>query len=85
MITQLATAGAQMLIAALTFKMRPNMTITVKLAVFIVVVIFTGYLSRFFDNRLAGYALTIAVPLLFAFSIQLINLGDLFRIIKKEI
>jgi O-antigen/teichoic acid export membrane protein len=84
MITQLATAGAQMLIAALTFKMRPNMTITVKLAVFIVVVIFTGYLSRFFDNRLTGYTLTIAVPLLFAFSIQLINLGDLFRIIKKE-
>ncbi len=84
MITQLATAGAQMLIAALTFKMRPNITIAVKLVVFVVVVIFTGYLSRFFDNRLAGYTLAIAVPLLFAFSIQLINLGDLFRIIKKE-
>jgi O-antigen/teichoic acid export membrane protein len=84
MITQLATAGAQILIAALIFKLRPKMKITVKLVIFIIIVIFTGYLSRFIENRLAGYILTITVPLLFAFIVRLINLGDLFRILKYE-
>jgi len=41
-------------------------------------------LSRFISDRFTGYVLTIVVSLSVALFVGLINLGDMFRIIKKE-
>jgi inner membrane protein involved in colicin E2 resistance len=48
------------------------------------VVILTAYLSRMLDNRLAGYALTIALSTFFALIIKLISVKDMFLLLKKE-
>jgi len=84
MITQLVTGGAQFLMAVSIFKLHANWPLVGKILVFTVFAILAGYLSRFIDHRLGGYMVAIAVPFLFALIIRLINLGDLFTIIKKE-
>jgi O-antigen/teichoic acid export membrane protein len=84
MVTQLITAVAQLWIAIYYFKIKPELLFIFKLIVFIAVVILTAYLSRMVDNRLAGYALTIALSALFALIIRLINVKDMFLLLKKE-
>jgi hypothetical protein len=44
----------------------------------------TAYLSRMIDNRLAGYAMTIALSAFFALIIRLISVKELFLLLKKE-
>jgi O-antigen/teichoic acid export membrane protein len=84
MVTQLITAAAQLSIAAYYFKIKPELLFIFKLIVFIAVVIMTAYLSRMIDNRLAGYAMTIALSAFFALIIRLISVKELFLLLKKE-
>jgi O-antigen/teichoic acid export membrane protein len=84
LITQLVTAGAQVWIASSVFKIKPGMQIITRLLLFIILVVFLGYVSRFFDNRLFGYLMVVIVSVCIAFVLQLINPGDLIRIIKNE-
>jgi O-antigen/teichoic acid export membrane protein len=84
MVTQLITAGAQMGIAIYYFKIKPELLFVFKLIIFITVVILTAFLSRMLDNRLAGYAMTIAISSLFAFIIRLISIKEIFLLLKKE-
>ena len=84
MITQLLTATAQLWIAIYYFKIKPDLLFLFKLTVFVTVVILTAYLSRMLDNRLAGYALTIALSTFFALIIKLISVKDMFLLLKKE-
>jgi O-antigen/teichoic acid export membrane protein len=84
MVTQLVTATAQLGIAVYFFKIKPEFIFIFKLIVFIVVVILTAYLSRMLDNRLAGYAMTIALSAFFALIIRLISVKEFFLLLKKE-
>jgi O-antigen/teichoic acid export membrane protein len=84
MVTQLITAGAQLWAAVMIFKLRPDWSTLRKLFVFALLTMLVANLSRYLNNHLAGYILTIGVSLIFAFSIRLINLGDIFRIVKNE-
>lgn len=84
MVTQLATAIAQIGLAAAIFKLRPGANLLLRLVVFAVAIILAAWLSRLTDNRLAGYILCVAFSVLLAFGIRLINLGDMVRIIKLE-
>jgi O-antigen/teichoic acid export membrane protein len=84
MITQLATAAAQMWIAIYYFKIKPEFIFILKLIGFIAIVILTATLSRLLDNRLAGYATTIALSAFFALIIRLISVKELFLLLKKE-
>jgi len=84
MITQLVAGGAQLLIAVSIFKLHTDWSLVGKILVFTLFAILVGYLSRFIDHRLGGYLAAIAIPFLFALIIKLINLEDLFKIVKKE-
>jgi hypothetical protein len=84
MVTQLATALAQIGLAAAIFKLRPGVKLLVRLVVFAAAIILASWLSRLTDNRLAGYILCLCFSVLLAFGIRLINLGDMVRIIKFE-
>jgi O-antigen/teichoic acid export membrane protein len=84
MVTQLITAAAQMGIAIYYFKIRPELFFIFKLIVFIATVMLVAFLSRMLDNRLAGYAMTIAFSSLFALIIRLISIKELFLLLKKE-
>jgi O-antigen/teichoic acid export membrane protein len=84
MITQLVTAGAQLWISVRIFRIKPEVSFIFKLCTFIAVVIVTAYLSRLVDNRLAGYIMLLAVSGIFALLIKLINLQDMFLLLKNE-
>jgi O-antigen/teichoic acid export membrane protein len=84
MVTQLATALTQVLIAAYIFKLRPGRIFVIKMSGFILAVILIGLLSRYIGNRALGYFGMIAASMLFAFFTGLINLRNLYQIIAYK-
>ncbi len=81
MVTQLSTAGAQVIIASYIFKLRPGRSFIVKLIVFIAGVVLIGILSRWVESRAVGYFSMIGAGMLLAFFTGLINIRDLYKII----
>jgi len=80
MVTQLATALAQVIIAAQIFHLRPSRQFIVKTISFIGVVIAVGVLSTYIGNKALGYFGMILFSVLSAFFLRLINLRDLYQI-----
>ncbi len=84
MITQLLTGFAQLLIACTVFRLKIPVSFLVKLVVFVLFTILSGLMLSYSGNRLLAYLLALAIPMLFAVVIKLVNLTDLFQILQKE-
>ena len=84
MVTQLATALAQVIIAAQIFHLRPSRQFIVKTISFIGVVIAVGVLSTYIGNKALGYFGMILFSILSAFFLRLINLRDLYQIVALK-
>ena len=84
MVTQLATALAQVIIASRIFNLRPSKPFIVKTVSFIGVVIAAGVLSTYIGNKALGYIGLILFSVLSAFYIRLINLHDLYKIVALK-
>jgi len=84
MVTQLATGAAQVAIAFALFRLKPPAPYLFRLIVFLLFTLAAGYFSQMAGHRLVGYLLAIALPMLFALAIQLINLRDIGRIILSR-
>lgn len=84
MVTQLATALAQVIIASRIFSLRPSKPFIVKTLSFIGVVIAAGVLSTYIGNKALGYIGLILFSILSAFIIRLINLHDLYKIVALK-
>ncbi|HOI49390.1 MAG TPA: polysaccharide biosynthesis C-terminal domain-containing protein, partial [Prolixibacteraceae bacterium] len=84
LVTQLATGLAQFIIAAIIFRLRPGATFILRLLSFVLLTALLAWLSRWFDNRAAGYFGMIGASVLAAFLVRLISIRDLFRIIVRE-
>lgn len=82
--TQLFTAIAQILLAVSLLKLPINYRLIGKITLFTGFVFLTGFLSKQIVNWVAGFSLMVAVSILFAFSIKLINLKALSEIIRNE-
>lgn len=84
MVTQLATALAQVIIAARIFNLTPSKPFIVKTISFIGVVIAAGILSTYIGNKAIGYFGLILFSILSAFYMRLINLHDLYKIVALK-
>ena len=84
MVTQLATALAQVIIAAQIFHLRPSRQFIVKTISFIGVVIAVGVLSTYIGNKALGYFGMILFSILSAFFLRLINLRDIYQIVALK-
>ena len=82
--TQLFTALAQTILAAVILKLTVNYKLIGKLAVFIAFVSIAGYVSRMFDTWYIGYISMILASVLFALFTRLINLAALAQIIRND-
>ncbi len=82
MATQLLTGAAQFFIAMHVFKMKPGLDYILRLTIFIIVVVILGILSGKAGNWLAGLAILGTGSLLAAFILQLINIKNLFEIVR---
>jgi O-antigen/teichoic acid export membrane protein len=84
LFTQTITALAQVFIAVKIFKFKPKKIFILKIILFALLVICSGYASKYFENKLLGYITMIALSTLFAFAIKLINIRSLIGIVKNR-
>ena len=84
LITQLSTAAAQIILAIVIFKLKPEVRFIIQLVLFIGVVVTLGTISKTFENWFYGYLFLIFVSVLFAVLLKLFNLKDLYKIIRYE-
>ncbi len=84
MVTQLVTGTAQLGISILLFRIKFSNLFIYKLVLFTGLVILATYLSKRMDNQLAGYLIAISASGIFALSLRLINLREMFLLFKKE-
>ncbi len=84
LITQLFTAGVQVILVLVIFKLKPGFRFVLQLLMFIGIVAVLGTVSKNFTNWFYGYLFMIIVSVLFAFLLKLFNLRDLYKIIFYE-
>lgn len=84
LITQLFTGVAQIVLALVIFKLKPDIKLIIQLLLFVGVVVVFGTISKSFDNWFYGYLSMIFASAIFAFLIKLFNLKDLYQIIRYE-
>ncbi len=84
LVTQLFTATAQTILAVVILKLSINYRLIGKLILFVCFVFLVGRFSRQISTWYLGYGVMIAVSILFAFTIRLINLKALSEIIRNE-
>ncbi len=84
LITQLFTAGVQVILVLVIFKLKPRINFALQLLMFIGIVAVLGTISKNFTNWFYGYLFMVIVSVLFAFLLKLFNLRDLYKIIFYE-
>lgn len=82
--TQLFTAAVQVILAFYILKLKTEWLFIFKLLFFIGLTIAAGIVSEFVSNWIHGYFLMIISSVIFAFLFRLINLRDLYKIIRYE-
>ena len=81
LFTQIVTAGAQVILAILIFKLKPDFYFIVKLLGFAGITVGLAFISQRFGNWFYGYLFMILASVLFAFVLKLFNIKDLFKLI----
>jgi len=85
LITQFTVWFLQMVASVLIFKIKINYKYVSSLIVYIIIVIFITFFSKEVNsNWLIKISATVALSLLFAFMLKLINIKDLYKIIFKS-
>jgi peptidoglycan biosynthesis protein MviN/MurJ (putative lipid II flippase) len=84
LITQLFTGGIQLILAVYILKLKTEWTFIFKLLFFVGITLGAGWISEFLDKWGYGYFLMIIASVIFAFLLGLINLKDLYKIIRHE-
>jgi len=84
LFTQIITAAAQVILATMVFKLRPNYLFIIKLLAFTGVTVVFAFVSQQFGNWFYGYSFMIAASVLSAFLLKLFSIGDLFKIIAAR-
>lgn len=84
LLTQSATALAQVVIASLVFHFKIKWKLVLQVLTFACFVIVVGYFSRYVGNRLLGFTLVVTSSTLAAFVVRLINLKVLINIVQNK-
>jgi O-antigen/teichoic acid export membrane protein len=84
LFTQIITAGAQVILATIVFKLKPNYLFIMKLLAFVSAVVVLAIVSKQFGNWFYGYLFMITASVLSAFLLKLFSIGDLFKIIAAK-
>jgi len=84
LFTQIVTAGAQVILVKLVFKLKPNYLFLLKLLAFAGITVVFAIISQYFTNWFIGYLFLIVASVLSAFLLRLFNIGDLFKLIMSR-
>jgi O-antigen/teichoic acid export membrane protein len=84
LFTQIITAGAQVILATMIFKLKPNYLFIFKLLAFAGITVVFAIISQYFTNWFIGYLFLIVASVLSAFLLRLFNIGDLFKLIMAR-
>jgi O-antigen/teichoic acid export membrane protein len=84
LFTQIITAGSQVILATVVFKLKPNYMFLFKLLAFAGITVVFAFVSLHFENWFYGYSLMIAASVLSAFILKLFNLGDLLKLLASR-
>jgi O-antigen/teichoic acid export membrane protein len=84
LITQIFTAAIQVILAINIFKLKINLRFIFQLLTFVGVVLVLGTISSNFENWVTAYLFMISISVLFAFLLKLLNVKDLYQIIRFE-
>ena len=84
LFTQIVTASAQVILATIVFKLKPNYLFILKLLAFTGATLILAIVSQQFGNWFYGYVFMIATSVLSAFLLKLFNVTDLFKIIRTR-
>lgn len=84
LFTQLITATAQVIIAIRIFHFKPQWKMTFKISLFTALLIVLGILSLQIDNKLLGYFTLLAVSTLTAFTVGLIDIKSLIKMVLNR-
>jgi O-antigen/teichoic acid export membrane protein len=82
--TQIVTATAQVILATLVFRLKPNYWFLLRLFAFVSTTIILAEVSLQFDNWFYGYSFMIALSVFFAFVLRLFNILDLYKFIRNR-
>lgn len=83
LITQSVSAFLQLMLAQKIFKFRVNKRLLAQIGVFIPACLLIGWLcSNMFDNWIAGFFLMVVLGTTLAFSIGLLHIKSMYRILK---
>jgi O-antigen/teichoic acid export membrane protein len=81
LFTQLITAGAQVILATIIFKLKPNYLFLTKLLAFAGATVVFAIASKQFGNWFYGYLFMISASVLLSFFLRLFNIGGLYKLI----
>lgn len=84
LVTQLTAGALQSVIAVSVFKLKPNWKFIFQLIVFAAGVVVLAIFSTQFNQWFAGYLFLLITSAILAFSIRLLSLSDLYKIILTK-
>lgn len=83
LITQTITAIAQVAIAIRIFQFKPKWNLIIKVAIYTLVILIIGHFSKSISQPLIGYALLLVGSVIVAFTIRLIDLKKLYKLLMS--
>jgi len=84
LFTQIVTAGAQVILVTMVFKLKPNYLFLSKLLAFAGITVVFAFISQYFTNWFAGYLFLIVASVLSSFLLRLFSIGELFKLITAR-
>ena len=84
LFTQIVTASAQVILAVMVFKLKPNYWFLLRLFAFVSTTVILAEVSLQIDNWVYGYLFMIVVSVFFAFILKLFNILDLYKFIRNR-
>ena len=82
--TQIFTGAAQLVLALVIFKLKPGIRYIFQILLFTGIVAVTGTLSKQIEHWVTGYLVMIVTSIIFAVLLKLLNLKDLYTIIRTK-
>ena len=79
LVTQFVTSGAQVVMAVLVFKLKPNYMFLFRLFAFVGATVTLAFISILFENWFYGYLFLIATSVFSAFLFGLFKIGELIN------
>lgn len=79
LVTQFVTSGAQVVMAVLVFKLKPNYMFLFRLFAFVGATVTLAFISILFENWFYGYLFLIATSVFSAFLFGLFKIGELIK------